>query len=49
MGRISLTSSLPDMIHLVREDLWPRRAAPSGRLEVLGQAKVRQALRERPG
>ena len=40
-----LTSSLPDMIHLVRGDLPLHRATASGRLEVLGQAKARQALR----
>lgn len=40
-----LMSSLPDMIHLIRGDLPLHRATASGRLEVLGPAKARQALR----
>jgi DNA-binding HxlR family transcriptional regulator len=39
-----LSSSLEDMIHIVRGDLALARAIDSGRLEVIGSARARDAL-----
>lgn len=40
-----LAATLPDMIYIVRGDLPLSRALESGRLEVIGSARARKALR----